>query len=51
MDARRVSVEVDGGKITLHGTVSSWAEKEAAEKAAWAAPGVYTVDNRITVAP
>ena len=37
--------------MILRGTVRSWAEREEAERAAWAAPGVIKVENRITVAP
>jgi osmotically-inducible protein OsmY len=49
IDASRVSVEATGGEVILRGTVRSWAERQEAERAAWAAPGVTKVDNRISI--
>ena len=49
IDASRIKVETDGDKVTLRGTVRSWSEREEAERAAWRAPGVRIVDNRIAV--
>jgi osmotically-inducible protein OsmY len=51
LDARRITVEVDGSKVVLRGTVHSWAEREAAERAAWSAPGVTEVEDHIVVVP
>lgn len=48
-DASRITVDVQGSKVILRGTVSSYAEKKAAEDTAWSAPGVTEVDNRIIV--
>ena len=51
-DARNITVEMEGGKVILRGTVRSSAEKQAAEDTAcWSAPGVTEVDNRIVVSP
>jgi osmotically-inducible protein OsmY len=49
IDASRVTVEANGSEVVLRGTVKSWAEREEAERAAWAAPGVTKVDNRVTI--
>jgi osmotically-inducible protein OsmY len=50
-DARRITVEVQGSKVILYGTVRSYAEKKAAEDTAWATPGVTEVENHIVVEP
>jgi osmotically-inducible protein OsmY len=49
LDARRIRVATDGNTAVLDGSVSSWAEREEAETAAWSAPGVNTVKNNLQV--
>jgi osmotically-inducible protein OsmY len=51
VDANRITVEANGGEVVLKGTVRSWIEREEAERAAWAAPGVTKVEDRIVVSP
>jgi osmotically-inducible protein OsmY len=48
-DAEHIKVKTSDGTVTLEGTVSSWAERAEAERAAWAAPGVTKVEDHITV--
>lgn len=51
LDAERVKVDVNGGTVTLRGTVRSFAEKEDAEDAASCAPGVNRVQSFLAVEP
>ena len=48
-DAQAITVDtVEGGGVTLRGTIHSWAEREEVMRAAWATPGVRKVQDNLT---
>jgi len=49
VDAGKITVEVQGSKAILKGSARAGIEKEEAERVAWLAPGITSVENRITV--
>jgi osmotically-inducible protein OsmY len=49
VEARRIHVEIRGSTVVLTGAVSSWPERNAAERAAWAGPGVSRVENKLLI--
>jgi osmotically-inducible protein OsmY len=49
VDSSKISVESRDGTVVLKGSVRSWAERRDAENAAWSAPGVMQVDDRLAV--
>jgi len=51
VDARRINVWAHEGTVDLYGNVRSWFEREEAERAAWAAPGVSRVVDHIMIVP
>jgi osmotically-inducible protein OsmY len=48
-DADKIQVEISGSKVILRGSVGSWADYDEAEYAAYCAPGVSEVENKLTV--
>ena len=51
LDAKGISIAVDGNHLTLSGSVRSWSERDDAQSAAWRAKGVSRVTNLISVRP
>jgi osmotically-inducible protein OsmY len=49
VDARHISVTISGGKATLTGSVRTWLQHDAVERAVADAPGVTAIDNRLLV--
>lgn len=49
VEAQGIRIAVSGGKVTLEGKVHAWHERKVAEQAAWAAPGVTAVEDRLTI--
>lgn len=50
LEAEQIRVMVSGGRVTLEGKVKAWHERSVAERAAWAAPGVTSVEDHLAVA-
>jgi osmotically-inducible protein OsmY len=49
LEAQGIKVAVADGKVTLDGKIKSWWERTVAERAAWAAPGVRQVEDRLHI--
>ena len=49
VEAKQIKVETMDGKVTLRGSVHSWTEHDAVERAAWSAPGVTSVEDHLTI--
>jgi osmotically-inducible protein OsmY len=49
VEADSIRVVVDNGKVILEGKVKAWYERNLAERAAWSAPGVKAVEDRLSI--
>lgn len=49
LEAEKIAVKTEAGKVTLIGHVSSWEKRNLAERAAWAAPGVTKIEDKLVV--
>lgn len=49
LEAGQIRVEVSGGRVKLEGKVKAWHERDVAERAAWAVPGVTAVEDHLAI--
>jgi osmotically-inducible protein OsmY len=49
LDASRITIRTDGSEVVLGGKVHAWFERDIAERAAWAVPGVTEVRDEILI--
>ena len=49
IDDDDIRVKVSGNRVTLNGTVNSFYQRDEAERIAWNAPGVSSVDNELVI--
>lgn len=49
LEAKNIHVTVQDGTVKLHGKVKAWYERQLAESAAWAVPGVKAVADELTI--
>ena len=49
LETQRIRVETQGDQVILQGSVCSWADRQEAERAVWAAPGIAAVENHLII--
>jgi osmotically-inducible protein OsmY len=49
VEASRITVQTEGGRVVLRGKVRAWYERDLAERTAWSAPDVTAVQDHMTI--